>query len=78
MTVSMDGLRNNAISAYNNLIGMLRKNRNIHNSIEVEQEDIEEALEDLRETLVFLACSYQEGEDGWKAFINPKIDSITN
>jgi len=78
MTVSMDGLRRNAINSYNNIIAALKKAQDDDGQIIIHPTDIEEDFDDLRECLVFLACSYQEGSDGWEAMKNPKIDSLTD
>lgn len=77
MTVSMDGLRRNAINAYNKLIKEIKINIEANEGA-IEQFRIEEPLEDLRNILVTLACSYQEGPDGFAELENYEIDSITD
>jgi len=78
MTVSMDGLRKIAIKSYNELIYQLKSGLNEDRNYIVYKDDIEECLDDLRNVLVTLACSYQEGEDGWKELENFELDSLTD
>ncbi len=75
MEVSMDGLRTVAVRAYNKLVVAIRENIK-KNEGAIEEEDVEEALDDLRMTLGTLAYSYQEGEDGWKSLDHLKLESL--
>ena len=75
MKVSMDGLRRNAIRAYNKLCYEIKHNIK-QDEGPIEQQQIEECMEDLRNVLVTLACSYQQGEDGWKEMEDFEIDSL--
>lgn len=78
MTVSMDGLRLQAIRAYNGLIKELKRCEEEGGAIIVEKGDIEEYLDDLRMVIVTLACSSQDGEEGWNEIKNFTLDSLTS
>jgi hypothetical protein len=69
MNVSMDGLRKRLISDYNSLTRKL--NSNIKDSpwdptITITPNDIEREMEGIRNAIVTLAFTYQEGEGGFK------------
>lgn len=77
MEVSMDGLRRNAIRAFNGLVKEIKYNIKKGEG-HIEEYDVDEYIEDLRNVLVTLCCSYQEGEGGWKELENFEIESLTD
>jgi hypothetical protein len=77
MKVNFDGLRRNAIRSYNNLIKTLKENHiEEGEAIKVTPYDIVEDLDNLRNSLVTLACMYHEGEDGFSELEDVEIDFL--
>jgi len=73
MTVSMDGLRWQLLSAYNNLT------RKLNGGIEGEEvrvyvDDIDRDLDQIRSCIVTLAYMYDEREDGFDILKEPTFE----
>jgi hypothetical protein len=69
MEVSMDGLRNQLLRNYNSLTGKLNKNikdKSWEPHITIDVDSIQKEMDVLRDCIVTLAFTYQEGEGGWK------------
>jgi hypothetical protein len=69
MEVSMDGLRNQLLRNYNSLAGKLNKNikdKSWEPHITIDVDSIQKEMDVLRDCIVTLAFTYQEGEGGWK------------
>jgi hypothetical protein len=68
MNVSMDGMRLRMVRDYNSLVRKLNNSINDKSfdpTIIISPDDIEQELEGLRNSVITLAFSYQEGEGGW-------------
>jgi len=85
MEVSMNGLRNQLLRNYNSLVTKLNSNikdKSWDPHIIVEVDSIQRELDTIRDCIVTLAFTYQEGEGGWKemdentefAIFNPEED----
>jgi hypothetical protein len=69
MEVSMDGLRNQLLRNYNSLAGKLNNNiksKSWEPHITIDVDSIQKEMDVLRDCIVTLAFTYQEGEGGWK------------
>jgi hypothetical protein len=69
MDVSMDGLRRRLLMNYNSLTRKLNKSikdKSWEATIVIDPEDIRDEMDNLRNLVVTLAFTYQEGEGGWK------------
>jgi hypothetical protein len=85
MDVSMNGLRNQLLRNYNSLVTKLNSNikdKSWDPHVIVEVDSIQRELDTIRDCIVTLAFTYQEGEGGWKemdentefAIFNPEED----
>lgn len=85
MDVSMNGLRNQLLKNYNSLVTKLNSNikdKSWDPHVIVEVDSIQRELDTIRDCIVTLAFTYQEGEGGWKemdentefAIFNPEED----
>jgi hypothetical protein len=67
MEVSMDGLRKHLISNYNSLTKKLNRAYDVDDDlIKIEPCDIMREMEGIKNSIVTLAFSYIEGNDGFK------------
>lgn len=69
MDVSMDGLRKHLILNYNSLVKKLNssiKDKSFDPNIIIDPDSIQKELDGLKNCIVTLAFTYQEGEGGWK------------
>ena len=69
MEVSMDGLRRQLLMNYNSLAKKL--NNNIKDKfwdshVTIDVDSIQKEMDGLRDCIVTLAFTYQDGEGGWK------------
>ena len=81
----MNGLRNQLLKNYNSLVTKLNSNikdKSWDPHVIVEVDSIQRELDTIRDCIVTLAFTYQEGEGGWKemdentefAIFNPEED----
>jgi hypothetical protein len=69
MQVSMDGLRRQLLWNYNSLAEKLNKNikdKSWEPHIAIDVDSIQKEMDGLRDCIVTLAFTYQDGESGWK------------
>lgn len=70
MEVSMNGLRNQLLSNYNSLVSVLNssiKDESWDPHVIVDVDRIQRQLDTIRDCIVTLAFTYQEGEGGWES-----------
>ena len=68
MEVSMNGLRNQLLANYNSLVKVLNssiKDESWDPHVIVDVDRIQRQLDTIRDCIVTLAFTYQEGEGGW-------------
>lgn len=75
MKVSMDGLRTQAINAYNELTDALNDNM-FNGTTPIRYTNIQSSMRVLRECLSTLAHSYQEGKEGWQPMTSVKFHKL--
>lgn len=69
MEVSMDGLRKQLLYNYNSLVRKLNSNirdKPWDSHVIVETDSIQREMDNIRDCIITLAFTYQEGEGGWK------------
>lgn len=69
MEVSMDGLRRRLVADYNSLTRKLNrsiKDKSFDPHIIISTDEIQNEMENIRNCIVTLAFTYQEGKNGWK------------
>jgi hypothetical protein len=69
MEVSMDGLRRQLLRNYNSLAEKLNKNikdKSWDSHVSIDVDSIQKEMDGLRDCIVTLAFTYQDGEGGWK------------
>jgi hypothetical protein len=69
MEVSMDGLRKQLLRNYNSLAEKLNKNikdKSWDSHVSIDVDSIQKEMDGLRDCIVTLAFTYQDGEGGWK------------
>jgi hypothetical protein len=69
MDVSMDGLRRQLLRNYNSLAKKLNNNikdKSWDPHVTIDVDSIQKEMDVLRDCIVTLAFTYQEGEGGWK------------
>lgn len=70
MKVSMDGLRNQLLANYNSLVKVLNssiKDKSWDPHVIVDVDGIQKQLNTIRDCIVTLSFTYQEGEGGWES-----------
>jgi hypothetical protein len=69
MEVSMDGLRRHLLMNYNSLAKKLNNNikdKSWDSHVVIDVDSIQKEMDGLRDCIVTLAFTYQDGEGGWK------------